>query len=85
MYEIIDEIAKECGLIKIDKYTYHCSGDKEDLAILGIFTINKLTKLEWFTLNVEKWIWLSEKEGNSDMIKFLKQENMGVWYENKSN
>ncbi|MBJ6739186.1 hypothetical protein JG667_02130, partial [Campylobacter jejuni] len=28
MYKMIDEYAKESGMIKIDKETYHCKGDK---------------------------------------------------------
>ncbi len=39
MYRLIDEIAKESGLIKIDKHTYHCKGDEKDLACLGIFVL----------------------------------------------
>ena len=29
MYEIIDKLAKESGLIKIDKHTYHCKGNEK--------------------------------------------------------
>ena len=32
MYQLIDEIAAESGLIKIDRHIYHCKGDEKDLA-----------------------------------------------------
>ena len=79
MYEIIEEMANQCGLIKIDKNTYHCKGDREDLGRLGVFIHRGLVKSDWFTLNVKEWEWLSEKEGNSDMISFCKENNEGVW------
>lgn len=81
MYEIIDEMAKKCGLIKIDKYTYHCEGSKYDLGRLGLFTMSNLAETDWITKNVKEWEWLSEREGNSDMISFLKNENKGVWHD----
>ncbi|BAM12545.1 MULTISPECIES: hypothetical protein [Helicobacter] len=75
MYEIIDELAKESGLIKIDKHTYHCKGNDKDLACLGIFVYNNLIDCKWFTLNVKEWDWISEKEGNETLIG----DDMGVW------
>ena len=79
MYKIIDKYAKESGLIKIDKNTYHCRGDKNDLGCLGIFVNCNLVECDWFTLNVKEWTWLSEKEGDSDLISFFKEENEGIW------
>ena len=79
MYEIIEEMANQCGLIKIDKNTYHCKGDREDLARLGVFLYDGLIERDWFTLNVKEWEWLSEKEGNMDLISRNKARNMGVW------
>ncbi|WP_276883235.1 hypothetical protein [Campylobacter cuniculorum] len=79
MYEIIEEMANKCGLIKIDKNTYHCKGDREDLGRLGVFAFHNLVECDWFTLNVKEWEWLSEKERNSDMISFCKENNEGVW------
>ena len=73
MYELIDEIAKDSGLIKIDKYTYHCKGNDKDLACLGIFVLHHLVEYDWFTLNVKEWNWISEKEGNSDLISRCKK------------
>ncbi|MCH5336545.1 MAG: hypothetical protein J1D99_03900, partial [Campylobacter sp.] len=75
MYELIEKMAKECGLIKIDKNTYHCKGDKEDLGRLGSFIYKGLIKCDWFTLNVKEWDWLSEKEGNETLLN----DDMGVW------
>ena len=75
MYEMIDELAEYSGLIKIDKYTYHCKGDKNDLACLGILVYTNLMKANWFTLKVKEWDWLSEKEGNETLIG----DDMGVW------
>lgn len=79
MYELIDEIAKDSGLIKIDKYTYHCKGNDKDLACLGIFVYKNLIDCDWFTLNVKEWDWISEKEGNSDLISRCKKEGEGIW------
>ncbi len=31
------------------------------------------------TKNVKKWIWLSQKEGDSDLISKNKARNEGVW------
>ncbi len=79
MYELIDEIATESGLIKIDKYIYHCKGNDKDLACLGIFVLHHLVEYDWFTLNVKEWDWISEKEGNSDLIEFYKKGGGGAW------
>lgn len=75
MYQVIEEIAADSGLIKIDKHTYHCKGDEKDLACLGIFIYKYLIKYDWFTLNVKEWVWISEKEGNETLIS----DDMGVW------
>ncbi len=80
----LDEIAKESGLIKIDKHTYHCKGDEKDLACLGIFVLQHLVEYDWFTLNVKEWQWINEKEGNSDLISRCKKEGEGVWNESLS-
>ena len=79
MYSLIDEMAYNSGLIKIDKHTFHCKGDEKDLACLGIFINCNLVECDWFTLNVKEWLWLSEKEGDSDLINFFKEEKEGVW------
>ncbi|OBV28815.1 hypothetical protein BKN38_07820 [Helicobacter sp. CLO-3] len=79
MYQLIDELARESGLIKIDKHTYHCKGNEQDLACLGIFVYKNLVEHDWFTLNLKEWIWISEKEGDSDLIDFCKKEGEGVW------
>lgn len=79
IYKAIDEMAEYSGMIKIDKNTYHCKGDKNDLACLGIFAMNNLVECDWFTLNVKEWTWLSEKEGDSDLISFFKEEKEGTW------
>ncbi|TLD80754.1 hypothetical protein LS70_008735 [Helicobacter sp. MIT 11-5569] len=75
MYKAIDEIAQDCKLIKKDKYTYHCMGDKNDLARLGNFVYGNLMEIAWFTKNIKEWIWISEKEGNEELIG----DEMGVW------
>lgn len=81
MYQAIEKIAESSGMIKIDKNTYHCKGDEKDLACLGIFILHNLVEYDWFTLNVKQWQWLSEKEGDSDLISFFKKEKEGVWNE----
>ena len=67
------------GNIKIDKYTYHCKGNDKDLACLGIFVLHHLVEYDWFTLNGKEWDWISEKEGNSDLISRCKKEGEGIW------
>ena len=79
MYAKIEEMAKECGLIKIDKNTYHCKGDKEDLARLGGFVLDYLVESEWFTLNVKEWECLDSDEGNENMINYFQSKNRGIW------
>lgn len=79
MYQLIDEIAAESGLIKIDRHIYHCKGDEKDLACLRIFVLRNLVEYDWFALNVKEWECLSEKEGNSDLISRCKREGEGVW------
>ena len=79
MYEIIEEMANKCGLIKIDKNTYHCKGNEEDLARLGGFIVNHLVESDWFTLNVKEWECLDSNEGNKNMIDYFQARNRGVW------
>lgn len=79
MYGAIDEMAQDSGLVKIDRHTYHCKGNEKDLACLGIFVFSGLIECDWFTLNVKEWTWISEKEGDKDLIAKSKARNMGVW------
>ena len=69
MYSLIDEMASDSGLVKIDKHTYHCKGNEQDLACLGIFIHDYLKSAEWFLGNVKEWIWISEREGDLDIIE----------------
>ena len=75
IYEAIDTLAEDSGMIKIDKNTYHCKGDKWDLDCLGVFVYKHLIKYDWFTLNVKEWTWLSEDEGDETLIG----DDMGTW------
>ena len=75
MYNAIDEMAQDSGLIKIDKHTYHCKSDEKDLACLGIFIHNRLMVQDWFLENVKEWIWISEREGNLDIIATERSRN----------
>lgn len=75
MYEIIDEMALESGLVKINKHTYHCKGNEKDLACLGIFIQYNLMEAEWFVKNVAEWIWISEREGDLDIIATERAKN----------
>ncbi len=79
LYKNIDDLAEYAGLIKENKYTYICKGDEKDLAALGIFNFQNLVKAEWFTKNVKEWIWINNKDGNEDMIKYFQNENEGIW------
>lgn len=79
VYNIIDEMAKDSGMVKKDKNTYMCRGNKYDLSALGIFIFKKLVLFDWFTKNVKEWVWLDELEGNTDIIAILKNSNKGIW------
>ncbi|MCR2124156.1 hypothetical protein CUPS3778_03790 [Campylobacter upsaliensis] len=75
IYKAIDEMAEHSEMVKIDKNTYHCKGDENDLGCLGTFVYTNLIKCDWFTLNVKEWTWLSEKEGDETLIG----DDMGIW------
>ncbi len=79
VYKTIEEIALECRMIKIDKNTYHAPDDEHCLADLGIFTMRHLVNSDWFTLNVKEWTWVSQKDGDSDLIADFKNDKVGVW------
>ncbi|EPN8822692.1 recombinase family protein [Campylobacter coli] len=42
-------------MIKIDKETYHCKGDKYDLGCMTLFIYKYLIDSEWFTKNAKEW------------------------------
>lgn len=75
MYNAIDEMVQDCGLVKIDRHTYHCKGNEKDLACLGIFIHNRLMIQDWFLENVKEWIWISEREGDLDIIATERAKN----------
>ena len=75
IYEYLDKLAKQCDLIKVDKNTFHAKGNENDLANLGLFVYKHAIKNEWITKNVKEWVWISQKEGNSDIVG----DDMGVW------
>ena len=75
MYQTIDKIAKRSGMIKIDKNTYHCEGDENDLGCLGLFIHCNLLECDWFIRNVKEWQWISEREGDLDIIKEERENN----------
>ena len=75
MYEYLDELGKQCDLIRIDKNTFHAKGNENDLANLGIFIYDNAIEKEWLTKNVKEWIWISQKEGNKSIIG----SKFGVW------
>jgi len=56
IYEYLDELGKQCDLIRIDKNTFHAKGDENDLANLGIFIYDNAIEKEWLTKNVKEWI-----------------------------
>ncbi len=78
IYQTIDKIAKECNLVKRDKYTYICKNGEEDSQFLGIFHYDYLIRLNWFTQNVKEWILLDD-EGYIDLIKRNKARGKGDW------
>ena len=75
IYEYLDKLAKQCDLIKVDKNTFHAKGNENDLANLGLFVYKHAIKNEWITKNVKEWVWISQKEGYSNIIG----DDMGVW------
>lgn len=79
LYNYLDEIAQEAGMIKQDKYTYLCKGDENDLASLGIFTNNNVILNEAITKNVKKWVWLKDNIAYLNVIEEAKKEQDGIW------
>ena len=79
IYEYLDQLAKQCDLIKIDKNTFHTKGDENDLANLGLFMCRYAVENEWLTKNIKEWICISERSGEEDMVARFKRENIGVW------
>ena len=75
----LDEIAKEAKLVKQDKCNYLSSGDKNDLARVGIFTINNAIENEAITKNVKEWYWLIDSKPYINIIEDLKGKGVGVW------
>ena len=75
IYEYLDKLAEQCNLIRIDKNTFHAKGDENDLANVGLFVYKHAIKNEWITKNVKEWTWISQREGNSNIIG----DEMGVW------
>ena len=67
IYQAIDDFALKCDLIKKDKYTYMCRGDKQDLSNLGLFTHQGLLEMDWFTDNLKEWYWIEDGE-EEDMM-----------------
>ena len=79
IYEVIEEIAtKRAKLTKVSK-NHYVTEHKNGAAHLGILVYTYLKEYDWFTVNIKEWTWLSDKEGNTDLIKFLKNRNKGVW------
>ena len=79
LYAYLDEMAQHAGLIKQDKHTYLSSGDENDLARLGIFTINRVVENEAITRNVKEWWWLDNGVKDIDVIAKSKSKGRGVW------
>ena len=79
LYAYLDEIAKEAKLTKQDKYNYLSSGDKNDLARVGIFTINNARHNEAITRNVKEWWWLKDGKPYINIVEDLKSKGLGVW------
>ena len=79
LYTYLDEIAKIAKLKKRDKYTYVADRDENDMARLGIFTLNEAIENEAITKNVKEWYWLKDDEISTDVIKSAKRCGDGVW------
>lgn len=79
LYTYLDEIAKKAKLTKQDKFNYLSSGDENDLARVGIFTINYAVENEAITRNVKEWYWLKDGVPYLNVIKSAKAEGNGVW------
>ena len=46
MYEYLDELGKQCDLIRIDKNTFHAKGNENDLSNLGTFIYDNASEKE---------------------------------------
>lgn len=74
-YANLDKIAKEHGMIK-EGVTYICKPSKQYMGALGEFVLYALPRLKHFTSYVKEWLWLSPKQGTSDMIEFHKYNKL---------
>lgn len=79
LYAYLDEIAKEAKLHKQDKFTYYADKNENDMARIGIFTINRAIENEAITRNVKEWYWLKDGVITTDVIQSAKREGHGVW------
>ena len=75
IYEYLDKLAQQCNLIRIDKNTFHAKGNEKDLANVALFVCKYAVENERLTKNIKEWVWISQKEGNIDIIG----DDMGVW------
>ena len=79
LYAYLDEIAKEEGLTKQDKYTYVGKGDEKDLSRIANFTVLEAIKNEAITRNAKEWYWLTNGEIDTNIVKAAKEYGDGVW------
>ena len=79
LYAYLDEIAKEEGLTKQDKYTYVGKGDEKDLSRIANFTVLEAIKNEAITRNVKEWLWFENEKIDVNVIKSAKRNGDGVW------
>ena len=79
LYAYLDDIAQKAKLKKRDKYTYVADRDENDMARLGIFTINEARYNEAITRNAKEWYWLKEDKPYVNIIEELKSKGVGIW------
>ncbi|WP_297942279.1 hypothetical protein [uncultured Campylobacter sp.] len=81
VYQAIDRLARECNLVKKDKFTYLCKEDDElDFPHLGKFTHFGLMDQKWFMENLIEWTWLDSEEGDSNLIAdYIELKEEGIF------
>lgn len=69
IYAEIDEIAKDCNLIKRDKGFYENNeGKNTDLGYLGSFVFTEMSDKEWFVKSVKTWTMYNENDGEENVL-----------------
>ena len=69
IYTQIDEIAKDCNLIKKGKGFYENNEGKDtDLGYLATFIFTEMSHKEWFVKSAKTWTMYDESDGEGSVF-----------------